>query len=417
MNKLFMVLIISTFLIAIDCYFWQGIKALMAGAQHNTQRLVFYLFFGFTALCIAGIFAYNFLNTDYLGRWGRTIIMTIVSLTYISKMVGLVFLLIDDLVRLLRFGFQKTSQLVSPTETPPEPITRTEFLTKAAVVATAVPFGAFTWGIISGAHDYRIRKVKLTIKDLPAAFEGLTISQISDIHSGSFFNKTAVMGGVEMLNNLKSDLVFFTGDLVNNTAPEVKDYVPVFDKIKAPLGVFSTLGNHDYGDYYRWESPQAKQQNLKDLMASHKTMGFDLLNDTNRKIKIGGEELSIIGVQNISGQARFHTYGNLEVAVQGTQESAVKLLLSHDPTHWDKEVNTKYKDIDVTFSGHTHGAQSGITVAGHTYSPAQWFYKQWAGQYTEGNQHLYVNRGFGYIGYPGRVGMPPEITQFTLTRA
>ena len=187
--------------------------------------------------------------------------------------------------------------------------------------------------------------------------------------------------------------------------------------MKAPLGVFSTLGNHDYADYVNWEgNAKGKQQNLKDVIHAHKVLGYDLLMDENRFIEQGREKLAIIGVQNISGQNRFHTYGNLQKAIQGTEEVPVKLLLSHDPTHWDKEVNTKYKDIDVMFSGHTHGTQFGINIGGKTWSPAQYAYKQWGGLYEEADQKLYINRGYGYIGYPGRVGMPPEITVFELTR-
>jgi predicted MPP superfamily phosphohydrolase len=245
----------------------------------------------------------------------------------------------------------------------------------------------------------------------------MTIAQISDIHSGSFFNRVAVKGGVEMLMKEKPDMVFFTGDLVNNLATEVQEYIDIFNKVKAPLGVFSTLGNHDYADYVNWEgNPQGKRQNLKDLMHAHKVLGYDLLMDENRFIEQGGEKLAIIGVQNISGQNRFHSYGNLEKAYRGTEEAPVKLLLSHDPTHWDKEVNTKYKGIDVMFSGHTHGTQFGINIGDYTWSPAQYAYKQWAGLYEKEDQKLYVNRGYGYIGYPGRVGMPPEITVFELVK-
>jgi uncharacterized protein len=246
----------------------------------------------------------------------------------------------------------------------------------------------------------------------------MTIAQISDIHSGSFFNRVAVKGGVEMLMKEKPDVAFFTGDLVNNLASEVQEYVDIFSKVKAPLGVFSTLGNHDFADYVNWgDNVAGKRQNLEDLKRAHKVLGWDLLNDENRHLTQNGEKLAIIGVQNISGQSRFHTYGDLAKAVKGTEETPVKLLLSHDPTHWDKEVNTNYKDIDVMFSGHTHGTQFGITVAGQTWSPAQYAYKQWGGLYEEGNQKLYVNRGYGYIGYPGRIGMPPEITIFELKRA
>jgi uncharacterized protein len=420
MNKLIIIPIVTIVFLLIDWYVWQAVKVSTQNLSQNAQNITKYIFWGVTAFTITGMWVYNFVNPDLLGKNLRTIIMVGVFINYISKIFVVLILLVDDLLRLFQWI---TSKFTGHTVTSNAPIggtgniTRSEFLMKTAVVAGAIPAVAFTWGIISGAHDYRIRRVKLALKNLPKQFEGMTIAQISDIHSGSFFNKVAVKGGVEMLMKEKPDMVFFTGDLVNNLATEVNEYIDIFNKVKAPLGVFSTLGNHDYADYVNWEgNMKAKQQNLKDLMHAHKVLGYDLLMDENRFIEQGGEKLAIIGVQNISGQGRFHSYGSLHKAHQGTEESPVKLLLSHDPTHWDKEVNTKYKDIDVMFSGHTHGTQFGISVGGKTWSPAQYAYKQWGGLYEEGDQKLYVNRGYGYIGYPGRVGMPPEITVFELTR-
>jgi uncharacterized protein len=420
MNKSVIIPIFTLILLLIDWYVWQAIKVAINGTTNQTQLYVKYAFWGLTAITLLGMWLYNFTNPDFLGKNLRTIIMVGVFISYISKIFAVIFILIDDIGRLFRWLFSKFGEQNIGSEGITEnasTISRSDFLMKTAVVAGVVPAIAMSWGIISGAHDYRIRRIKLAIKNLPKAFQGLTIAQISDIHSGSFFNKVAVKGGVEMLMKEKPDLAFFTGDLVNSRADEVKDYIDIFNKVKAPLGVFSTLGNHDYGDYIQWPSEAAKRQNLKDLTLSHKLMGYDLLMDENRTITLAGEKLSIIGVENISGQQRFHTYGNLAKAKIGTEEASVKLLLSHDPTHWDKEVNTKHTDIDVMFSGHTHGTQCGITIAGTTYSPAQWAYKQWGGLYTEGEQKLYVNRGYGYLGYPGRIGMPPEITIFELVKA
>lgn len=420
MNKFIIIPIATVVLLLIDWYVWQAVKTAAQNTSSQTLQIIKYVFWGITAITILGFWLYNFTNPDFLGKNMRTVIMVGIFINYISKIFVVLFVLIDDIVRFFRWVYSKFSTSSAANSTVGEAtkgISRSEFLMKTAVVVGAVPALALTWGIISGAHDYRVRRIKLAIKNLPKAFEGMTIAQISDIHSGSFFNKVAVKGGVEMLMKEKPDMAFFTGDLVNSRAEEIKDYIDIFNKVKAPLGVFSTFGNHDYGDYVEWKSDAAKRENLKDLAHSHKIMGYDLLNDENRTITLGGEKLSIIGVQNISGQNRFRSYGNLEKAVKGTEESAVKLLLSHDPTHWDKEVNTKFRDIDVMFSGHTHGTQVGITIAGVTYSPAQWAYKQWAGLYEQGNQKLYVNRGYGYIGYPGRVGMPPEITIFELASA
>ncbi|MFD1816052.1 hypothetical protein SAMN04515674_112165 [Pseudarcicella hirudinis] len=422
MNKLIIVSLVTLVLLLIDWYVWQAVKVSVQNTSQNTQNFIKYFFWGLTILTLSGLWLYNFTNPDLLGKNLRTIILVGVFMNYFSKIFAVLFLIIDDLGRLIRWIASKFSGSTSQGVNSQHPIatntiSRSEFLMKTAVVAGTIPAVAMTWGIISGAHDYRVRRVKLSLANLPKEFDGLRIAQISDIHSGSFFNRVAVKGGIEMLLAEKPDMVFFTGDLVNNQAPEVQEYIDIFNKVKAPLGVFSTLGNHDYGDYVQWDSAFAKNQNLKDLKHAHKVLGWDLLTDEHRFLEQNGEKLAIIGVQNISGQNRFHTYGNLEKAYNGTEEAPVKLLLSHDPTHWDKEVNTKYKDIDVMFSGHTHGTQFGITIGDKTWSPAQYAYKQWAGLYEEGNQKLYVNRGYGYIGYPGRIGMPPEITVFELKKA
>jgi uncharacterized protein len=419
MNKLVIIPIITLVFLLIDWYVWQAVKVSSQNLSQNSQSIIKYIFWGVTTLTLAGMWAYNFINPDLLGKNLRTFIMVGVFINYFSKIFVVLFLIIDDLGRLVRWIVAKFTGHTVTSNAPvggAGNISRSEFLMKTAVVAGSIPAVAGVWGILSGAHDYRVRRVKLALKNLPKQFEGMTIAQISDIHSGSFFNRIAVKGGVEMLMKEKPDMVFFTGDLVNNLASEVQEYIDIFNKVKAPLGVFSTLGNHDFADYVRWDNAADKQRNLKDLMHAHKVMGYDLLMDEHRFIEQGGEKLAIIGVQNISGQNRFRTYGNLQKAHQGTEEAPVKLLLSHDPTHWDKEVNTKFKDIDVMFSGHTHGTQFGITIGEKTWSPAQYAYKQWAGLYEEGNQKLYVNRGYGYIGYPGRVGMPPEITVFELVK-
>ena len=243
----------------------------------------------------------------------------------------------------------------------------------------------------------------------------MTVAQVSDIHSGSFFNKTAVQGGVDMVMKEKPDMIFFTGDLVNNETSEVRDYVPVFKDLKAPLGVYAVTGNHDYGDYRSWPTEAAKAQNFRDLITAHKEMGYDLLMNENRIITQGGEQLAIVGVENW-GKGRFAKYGKLDQAVIGTEEAAAKLLLSHDPSHWDAQVRPT-TDIDLMLAGHTHGFQFGVEWGDFKWSPAQYAYKQWADLYEEEGQFLYVNRGYGYIGYPGRIGIPPEITMITLKRA
>jgi predicted MPP superfamily phosphohydrolase len=335
--------------------------------------------------------------------------------TYFSKLFGVLVLIVDDGQRLIKWVahfFYKGAE----GNLPGEAITRSDFLSKAALVASAIPAGAFAYGIISGAHDYRIRRVKIPMANLPRSFDGFRIAQLSDIHTGSFWNKTAVKGGVEMLLNEKPDLIAFTGDLVNNETSEVKEYLNVFDKLKAPFGVKSITGNHDYGDYRSWDTQEEKQKNFADLITAHKQMGFDILLNENRKITVDGESIGLIGIENW-GKGRFSKYGRLADAYKGTEELPVKILLSHDPSHWDEQVRPQFPDIDLMLAGHTHGFQFGVEIGGFKWSPSQYVYKQWAGLYQESNQRLYVNRGFGYLGYPGRVGIPPEITVFELKRS
>jgi predicted MPP superfamily phosphohydrolase len=400
--------------LTIDFYFFQGV---LAASRNWSQLWKSSIRIGFwipTLLTILALFWWTFDDPYRYSSNFRNWIITGIVATYFSKIVGILFLFIDDLQRGVRWVislFQKNSSGSSAGEV----ITRSEFLSKTALIAASVPLGAFAYGIISGAHDYRIRKVAIKLPNLPKAFDGIKIAQLSDIHSGSFWNKTAVKGGVEMVLNEKPDAIFFTGDLVNNESSEVKEYMDVFNKLRAPMGVFSITGNHDYGDYKSWASKEAKQQNFNDLITAHKELGFDLLMNEKRFLELGGEKLAILGIENWG--TRFSKHGLLDKAYLGTEEAAVKLLLSHDPTHWDAQVRPTYKDIDVMFAGHTHGAQFGVNIGDFTWTPVQHVYRQWGGLYQEDSQYLYVNRGFGYLGYPGRVGMPPEIAIFELKRA
>lgn len=412
--RLMTVFVFAIVFLLIDYYFFQGVLVVSRNWSPLWKNVLRYGFWIPTILCIAALFWWALDDPYKYSANFRNWVITGIVATYFSKIVGILFLLIDDLQRGVRWFFS-LFQKSTPTSTAGEVLTRSEFLSRTAMIATAVPFGAFAYGIISGAHDYRVRKVAIKLPNLPKSFDGIRIAQISDIHSGSFWNKTAVKGGVEMILSEKPDVIFFTGDLVNNETPEVKPYIEVFDKLRAPLGVFSITGNHDYGDYKAWTTKEMKQKNFADLVAAHKELGFDLLMNENRFIEQGGEKLAILGVENWG--TRFSKHGKLDEAYRGSEEAAVKLLLSHDPTHWDAQIRPTYKDIDVTFSGHTHGAQFGVNIGDFTWTPVQHVYKQWGGLYQEENQYLYVNRGFGYLGYPGRVGMPPEITIFELKRA
>jgi len=421
MNRTLFFILLTVVLFGIDWYVWQALKFVIRNFSQPTQKYISWAYWVFTSLTLFAYVVMQFLPADFFNRVTRTFIIAGIAIPYLSKLLIVAFLLIDDARRLLQWVVSYFIPSIAPAPVNPvDPaapkIPRSEFLETTALVAGSALMGTFAFGILSGAHDYRIRRVKVPLKNLPKAFHGMKIAQLSDIHSGSFFNKTAVKGGVEMLMREKPDIAFFTGDLVNDRAVEVKEYIDIFEKVKAPLGVHSTLGNHDYGDYFQWSSQQEKNQNLAHLKKAHQLLGWNLMLDENRAIRVDGEEIGLIGIQNW-GAGNFAKYGNLEKAYQGTGDYPVKILLSHDPSHWRAQVLPRYNDIDLAFAGHTHGMQFGVELAGIKWSPVQYRYKEWAGLYKENEQYLYVNRGFGYLGYPGRVGILPEITIVELVKA
>lgn len=400
-------------LIAFDFYFVKAILAVFKNWSPAARKRFTAIYWMISIGLITGIFVGIFVNI-FLSL--RAVIMVAFFLTTACKIVMLPFLLVDDLRRMLL----KKARNKNLTDEDPkigEPISRSSFIVKAGLVAGALPLSSLTWGIVSGAYDYKVVRKTLILPNLPAAFDGITMGQISDIHSGSFYNPKAVKGGVEMLLREKPDFIFFTGDLVNDMATEMRDYQDIFTKVKAPLGVYSSLGNHDYGDYHfgKGSSP-AKIKNLQDVKKTHQLMGWDLLLNENRRLKVDGEEIGILGIENW-GMGRFPKYGKMDLAVKNTGDLPVKLLLSHDPSHWRGEVLQKYPQIDVMFSGHTHGMQFGVRTEDFQWSPIEYVYREWAGLYQEQNQQLYVNVGYGFLGFPGRVGILPEITLFTLKRA
>ncbi|WP_207426586.1 metallophosphoesterase [Pedobacter sp. SYSU D00535] len=417
-DRIIPLLIISSLLLIIDWYILNALKTLSKKKTEKTRNTFTYIWWGYSFLLIAGVFASIFFN---LILSIRAIILVAFFLTFVTKVFYLPFLFADDIRRaIIKWTGKKKQEpalsKASNTALEEDKIPRSEFLVKAGLVMASIPLASLTWGIASGAHDYQVKRRKLYLKNLPKAFDGIRMAQISDVHSGSFYNKKAVLGGVEMLMAEKPDFVFFTGDLVNNVASEMRDYQDIFSKIKAPLGVYSVLGNHDYGDYYYGKGPSAaKAKNLADVKATHKNMGWDLLLNTHRRLKVDGEEIGVLGIENW-GAGRFVRHGRLDLAVQNTDDLPVKLLLSHDPSHWRAQVLGQ-TNIDAMFSGHTHGMQFGVRLEELQWSPVQYIYKEWAGLYQEQEQQLYVNVGYGFLGYPGRVGILPEITIFELKRA
>lgn len=414
MGRLSVIFFLCIFLLAFDYYCYRAILAVFKKWRPRTKKIFSILWWTYTLVLLIGVFAGIYLNL-YLSL--RAVILVAFFLTVVCKFVLLPFLLVDDLrrsiIKLTRFKKKPDALPVSTAE----PISRSAFLLKAGIVTAAVPLASLSWGVVSGAYDYKIKRRTLVLPNLPKAFDGIRMAQLSDIHSGSFYNRKAVLGGVEMLLAEKPDFVFFTGDLVNDMASEMREYQDIFHKVKAPLGVYSTLGNHDYGDYHFGKAPSAaKAKNLQDVIKTHQLMGWDLLMNENRRLKVNGEEIGILGIENW-GMGRFPKYGKMELAVQNTDDLPVKLLLSHDPSHWRGQVLEKYPQIDAMFSGHTHGMQFGVRTEHFQWSPVQYIYKEWAGLYQEQNQQLYVNVGYGFLGYPGRVGILPEITIFELKRA
>jgi predicted MPP superfamily phosphohydrolase len=420
MGRLPVLIILSVFILAFDYYCFKAILTVFKSWTSRTRRLFAIAWWSYSMFLIIGVFVSIFITipSAYLGI--RSIVLVAFFLTLACKIVFLPFLVIDDLRRI----FLKARRMVTKSENQKsesvitaEPISRSAFLVKAGLITAAVPLTSLTWGIATGAYDYKVIRRPLILPNLPSAFEGMKLGQISDIHSGSFYNPRAVRGGVDMLLAEKPDVIFFTGDLVNDMATEMRDYQDIFSRVKAPLGVFSSLGNHDYGDYhFGKEGSPEKAKNLQDVIKTHERMGWDLLMNEHRRLKVDGQEIGILGIENW-GMGRFPKYGRMDLATKDTDDLPVKLLLSHDPSHWRAEVLQKYPQIDAMFSGHTHGMQFGVRTKDFQWSPVQYIYNEWAGLYTEKKQHLYVNVGYGFLGYPGRVGILPEITIFELRRA
>ena len=403
--------IILTITLVMDYYGFTAVRIAFQASSDRTKTLAYLFYFGLTAFVliyfILGLI-YNFReNSTPVTRFMTGIFMGI----FVSKLILVLFLLLEDSTRLFSYTY---NTLVKPNQK--LHTSRRQFLDSIFLGIAGLPFLAFIHGMVKTAHDYKLWKVKVPIKNLPAALEGLKIIQISDIHSGSFSDKEPLKKAVELINSLKPDLFFFTGDLVNNKASEYLPYIEVFKDIKAEYGQFSILGNHDYGDYLEWDTPGLKNENFQSVKDYHRQSNWDLLCNENRILDIRGEKLALIGVENWGAKMHFTRQGNLKKAYRGVEEITTKILLSHDPSHWDAEVREQCQDIQLTLSGHTHGMQFGVENKWFRFSPVQWFYKQWAGLYSEADQHIYVNRGFGYIGYPGRIGIRPEIAVLTLMK-
>ena len=406
-NKMIRWILFALLFLILTVYGFQAIRTV------TKQTWVYYLFFA-VAIVVVGNFIFQFTS----GNEGRVLTPPKsfafgFLLTFMAFNIVLIpFLFGEDIIRGIIGLYDKVVVRKDEFHLP----SRRKFVSQVALGLAAIPFGSLLYGMYKGKYNFRVLNYTLHFNDLPEAFHGYRITQISDIHSGSFDDKSKIEYAIDLINEQASDVLLFTGDMVNNKASEMLPWKDTFGRLKAKDGKFSVLGNHDYGDYVDWNSPEAKHQNLEDLKAIQKEIGFDLLLNESRYLEKDGQRLALVGVENW-GKGGFKKAGDLTKAASEIQSDDFKILMSHDPSHWEAKVLNDPYHYHLTLSGHTHGMQFGIEIPGWIkWSPAKWRYKHWAGIYTELNQHINVNRGFGYLGYPGRVGIWPEITVIELKK-
>ena len=411
--KVFLVLALISFLM--DWYVYHGLKTLTADWTSNRLRqLVLWSYLiisvGIIVIFITGLSSYS---TSQGMRPYHEWVLSLFLVMMITKLVFILVLSIGDLFRFITGMINVASHRAAGNANSVFP-ERRKFISELALFLAAIPFASMLYAMFRGKYDYRVHRQTLYFDNLPEAFEGFTITQISDVHSGSFDNRAAVQRGIDLIKAQKADLFVFTGDLVNNVANEITPYIDMFSQIKAPYGQFSILGNHDYGDYIKWDSAKAKADNLQELKNQHQKLGYHLMLDENVRISKDNQHIVLIGVQNWG--RGFIQIGNLDNALNGVNPNDFKVLLSHDPTHWEEKVRYHKVPVQLTLSGHTHGAQFGVETAGFRWSPVQYRYLDWAGLVSQNNRYLYVNRGFGFLAFSGRLGIWPEITVITLKR-
>lgn len=399
---------------AIDWYVFQGVRSLTAPMQSAVLRKGIRWGYWIVSLGLPALMVFSFITADRTK--GITPLMSYTASFFITllitKLVFLVVLFGGDIARVVE---GVVNRIKGPAENTtaflPE---RRRFVSLLALGIASIPFGSFIYGMTKGKYLYKVHRHTLYFDDLPPAFDGFTITQISDVHSGSFDDKDAVLRGVELAQAQQSDLFVFTGDLVNNAAAEFEPYLEMFQQLRAPYGQFSIFGNHDYGDYTPWPTEEAKKANLDRLKEYHRQAGFRLLLDEHVDIEKDGQKIALLGVENWG--VGFGQRGDLKKASQGIPNDTFKILLSHDPTHWDHEVKKFDNPVHLTLSGHTHGMQMGVEIPGFRWSPSQYRYPKWAGVYEEAGRYLHINRGFGFLGLSARVGIWPEVTVLELRR-
>ncbi len=403
---IFRILFTLGMVLAIDLYAYQAFRTVFKSPATP------WIYWGITAAYVAlSLVVTAMMMNGKVDYKVGSILFGASILLAVPKLIAIIPLLLEDITRIIQYAVRLFT--VQPAILPE----RRAFISKIALGLAAVPFLGILDGIWKGRYRYRVISHTLEYEDLPDAFDGFTIAQISDIHSGSFDNQEKVQYGVDMVTELGADAVVFTGDMVNNIADEAEPWIPTFQRLKGKLGIFSILGNHDYGDYWKFPSPEAKVANLDRLKEIHKEMGMDLLLNESRYFERNGQRIYLAGVENW-GLPPFPPYGDLDKALEQIPEDAFTVLLSHDPSHFDAKVKQHPNKVHLTLSGHTHGMQFGIEIPGWIkWSPVKFKYPKWAGVYREEDgKVLHVNRGFGYLAFPGRVGMWPEITHITLKK-
>lgn len=403
MRSLILISIFTLFMLAMDLYAMRGIQHITS-FNPAAQRVFFLVYWGLSVLMLAALIwaGSQFQQMRDPSRFfSMSLVIGIFLMLYIPKLLFNVTQLLGDLTMLLTRLFNGNAESL-----------RKYFLLTGAAGGVFLLL-AFGMGMIRGRTNVKVFRETIKLAELPESFKGLKIVQLSDMHLAGFYNQTGYIRHiVSLVNELNPDLILFTGDMVHNFSEEVDPFTEILGKLEAPLGKYAVLGNHDYGHYFDWKSDAEEAANLERVKQQIRVAGFDLLLNEYRTISVNGDSLEIIGIENW-GKPPFPQLGDLSRSMVGSGPGLVKILMSHDPSHWDLQVRGK-ENIPLTLSGHTHGMQLGIEIGKFKWSPSKWVYKNWAGHYQENGQHLYVNRGLGYTGFPGRVGIRPEITLLTL---
>jgi predicted MPP superfamily phosphohydrolase len=403
----------------LDLYLWNAFKEAIRKRKAFTKyslTVLYWISFAFIiCLFLIGILSPDFTKDSIL----FTYLSGLIFIVYSAKIFTALFILLADLVQGIQYVWRFTNSKKKGKEEQNgiQDISRSKFLKSLGLLAGGVVLSGMLIGRFKWVHNFKIRKHQIKLQNLPNAFDGLKIVQLSDLHLGSWTSKKPIYEVVEMVNDLKPDLIFFTGDLVNFSTREAFKYEEALGKLKAKMGIYTVLGNHDYGDYVNWSSPEAKENNMTQLYDFYRRIGWKLLRNENQIIKKKNAQLAILGVENWGDNTRFPQLGDVAQSLKGAEHIETKLMLSHDPSHWEKIISKQFKEIDITFSGHTHGFQFGIETPAFRWSPAQYLYKYWAGLYRLNEQFIYVNRGTGFLGYPGRIGILPEITEIDLVKS